>query len=66
LGNVASVMPVHEIREIEQLSASRLEFETEGAAHGQILLNGSSEGVHRAPPGHGRASVRNESRSTLV
>jgi hypothetical protein len=45
--------------------ASRVsQLKTETSAQGEILLQSIAHGVHRPPPGHGRASDRNASIST--
>ena len=43
-----------------------VQLESQAAAQGEIFLHSLPEGGHRPPPGHGNASVRNASRSTLV
>jgi len=43
-----------------------LELVTERASYREILLHHFAEAVHRSPPGHGWASCRSETRSTLA
>ena len=64
--DVGGAALLHELNEREQPVASRMQFESQTAAHGQIFPDGLTECVHRTPPGHGKARGRNESRSTFV
>ena len=59
-------MLFHEFDEGEQQLAVLMEFESQAAAQVQVFPYGLTQGGHRAPPGHGKASVRKDSRSTLV
>ena len=59
-------MLLEEADEIKQSWASTVQLESETASQGEVFLNSLSQGVHRTPPGHGAASVRSASRSTLV
>lgn len=59
-------MLFHERDEIEQSLAALMELEPQVAPHTHILLHGLPQRGHRAPPGHGNASVRNAVRSTLA
>ena len=59
-------MALHEGDEIKQYLACIVQVEPQTAAQTQVILNGLSKRVHRTPPGHGKASVRNALMSTLV
>ncbi len=56
----------HEGGEVEQALAGLPELETQIAPHRQIVLDGLTQGVHCAPPGHGSASLRSAWISTFV
>src|ERR1700751_784465 len=64
--DVGSAVALHEGDEIEQSLACMLQLEPQATAQTQVFLNGLSKRVHRTPPGHGKASVRNALISTLV
>jgi hypothetical protein len=66
LGDVGGAALLHEGHEIVQSVACLLQLETQRAPHAQILSNGLPKGVHCAPPGHGKASVRKAWISTLA
>jgi hypothetical protein len=66
LGDAGSAVALHEGDEINQSLACVLQLEPQTAAQTQVFLNGLSKRVHRTPPGHGKASVRNALMSTLV
>ena len=51
---------------IEQPFACFQQLESQTASETKVILNGLSKCVHRTPPGHGKASVRNAFMSTLV
>jgi len=59
-------VPFHEPDEREEAFARFVELEAQMAPHPDVLVHRLAECGHRAPPGHGRASVRNAVRSTLV
>ena len=59
-------MLLHERDEIEQSFAGLVQLEPQTAPHAHVLVDGLSQCRHRAPPGHGNASVRNAARSTLA
>src|SRR5664279_2184391 len=46
--------------------AVALELEAERSPQGEILIARLTQRAHAAPPGHGRASSRRRSRSTLA
>src|ERR1700677_1628036 len=66
LGNVRGAVALHKRDKIEQSLACFQQLEPQTAAETQVILNGLSKCVHRTPPGHGKASVRNAFMSTLV
>jgi hypothetical protein len=66
LGNDPRAVPFHEPDEREEAFARFVELEAQMAPHPDVLVDGLAECGHRAPPGHGRVSVRNAVRSTLV
>jgi hypothetical protein len=66
VGDVGSAVALHERDKIEQSLACIVQLEPQTAAQTQVFLNGLSKCVHRTPPGHGKASVRNALMSTLV
>ena len=54
---------------VEELSEQPLvvgELEAERAPDGQVVGERGAQRAHDAPPGHGRATVRSASRSTLA
>ena len=59
-------MLLHERDEIEQSLAGLMQLESQIAPHAHVLVHGLPQCGHRAPPGHGNASVRNAVRSTLA
>jgi RNA polymerase sigma factor FliA len=46
--------------------SARLQLETQRAAKGYVIVDGSAKVGHAAPPGQGWATVRSEARSTLA
>jgi hypothetical protein len=42
------------------------QFESQATPESKVIVNRFSEIVHRAPPGHGSANVRNAIKSTLA
>jgi hypothetical protein len=42
------------------------QFESQTTSESKVILNHFFEIVHRAPPGHGSANVRNAIKSTLA
>src|SRR5260370_38629340 len=52
--------------EIDQSPFCLSQLEPQPSPHLDVLLNSLSECAHWASPGHGKASVRNASRSTLT
>ena len=59
-------MLFHERDEIEQQLAGLLQLNPKLRRKSGIARTACSKRGHRAPPGHGKASVRNASRSTLA
>ena len=59
-------MLLHKGNEIGQGFACFAQLNPEIASHIEIFIKGLAKRIHCAPPGHGSASVRNASRSTLV
>src|SRR5262245_16709108 len=66
LGDVGRTMLLHEPDEMEQSLAGLFQLKSEITPHAEIVLEGLAQRIHRAPPGHGKASVRNALISTLV
>src|SRR5512143_111899 len=66
LGDGGGVVPFHEGHEIDQRLARLPQLESQCAPQAQVVLSGLPKRVHRTPPGHGKASVRKASISTLV
>lgn len=65
-GDVCGTLLVEKGDEVGKIATRVVRPEAERASKSQILLNCVAEGSHRAPPGHGKASVRNAARSTLA
>ena len=66
LAAITGLFFLGEFHEPPQSPASIPHFEPESPAHGEILLEGLAQRVHRCPPGQGCANARNPSRSTLA
>ena len=66
LGNDQSLTLFHEGDEVEQGSTGLVQLEPQMTSHAEVLIEGLSKRVHRAPPGHGKARRRRASRSTLA
>jgi len=57
---------LHEGDEVLQSLARMVQLESQSASRAEILSESLAKAIHRAPPGHGKASVRSASISTLV
>jgi hypothetical protein len=66
LGNHGRAALLQEPDEVEEPLPRLVELEAEMTSHSEVFVYGLTERGHCAPPGHGRASVRNAGRSTLA
>ena len=65
-GDVRGALSLHERDKVHQTCSGITQLEPQAAPHRQIVLERRSQRGHRTPPGHGRAMVRNDGRSTFA